>query len=223
MIVEREVVEGFAIEVDRTTIVARQLGTQQPARDLGSIDAIGPIGAAVTDSRQDAMQQLVDQPARHRFDAFAFTRRKAHQPCAMTFELEFAQLLDAGADVPDRGNQIQPLEPFEKRFDLEVDDALGLFRLAFAIADRFLHHSAEVIDVVQVNVLQRIEALVEIARYAKVDHQDGPVAPLADHAFKLVRSDYRRGGGKRSNHDVGELQIGLKAVEGDRGPIKLTG
>ena len=67
------------------------------------------------------------------------------------------------------GTRLEPIEPFLERLDFATDDALGLFGFTFAIANRFLHHGAQVVDVVQVNVLHRVEPLVEIARHAQID------------------------------------------------------
>src|ERR1700678_1534262 len=102
------------------------------------------------------MKQFVRQSARQQLDPLALDRLELRQPSARPPQLIVAQPLDAVADVLDSGSQVEAGEPFEERFEFELDDLPGLFGFALAIAERALNQRAEIVDIVQINILQRV-------------------------------------------------------------------
>ena len=110
------------------------------------------------------------------------------------FIKELEQALDTVADVLDRRREIETREPFEERFELELDDLFGLLGFAFAVSKRTLNECAEIVDIVQVYILQRVEALVEVARHAHVDQEHRAVAALANHNFEFLGAENWFGG-----------------------------
>ncbi len=79
------------------------------------------------------MEELVDHSARERFDTGALDWFEPGEPRAMPVQLDVAQTFDTGAYVLDRGYEIETVEPFEERFEFELDDGRGLLRLALAL------------------------------------------------------------------------------------------
>src|SRR5208282_6566802 len=120
--------------------------------------------AALLESRQNTMKQFVGKPPSKQFDSLALRRLELRQPSARPPHFVVAQPLNAVADILDGGRQVETREPFEERFEFELDDLFGLFGLALAIAERPLNERAEIVDIVQIDVLQRVQPLVKIAR-----------------------------------------------------------
>src|SRR4029077_16563377 len=123
------------------------------------------------------------------FHSLALGRFELREPSAMPPHLDVAQPLDTVADVLDSRSQVESVEPLEKRFELEVDNLLGLFRFALAIAERAIHQRAEIVDVVQVNVLHRVQALVEIARHPHIEKKQRVVALLAASRYESLGAE----------------------------------
>ena len=135
----------------------------------------------------------------------------------MAAEFAVAQLFDTDADVLDRRHQVQPVHPAHERGERVGHDRLGLVGFARALAQRLGHHRAEVVDVVQVDVLHRVEPLVEVARHAHVDEEHRTVAAFAQDGLEIVGLEHRARGCERADHDVGNFQVGTMVFEGDGG------
>ena len=121
------------------------------------------------------------------------------------------------------GTRSSPLSHRENLSSSDLDDLLGLLRLAFAFPARFIRRRAKVVDIVEIDVVDRVEPFVEVARHAHVDQEHRAVAPLAHDRFELAGLEHRFGGRDRSDHYVGELQVGPVVVVGNRDTAQLAG
>src|SRR5690349_5806688 len=168
------------------------------------------------------MEELIHHSARERFDTGALDWFEPGEPHAMPVQFDVAQAFDTCAYVLDRRDQVETVEPFEERFEFELDDGRGLLRLALALFARFGHDGAEIVDIVQVDVLHRVEPFVEVAGHAEVDQEHRAVTPLADDRLELLGAKDRTRRGERAYNYVGDFQIRLEAVEGDGSATKVT-
>ena len=106
--------------------------------------------------------------------------------------------------------------------DFLDDDFLGLLGLALAIAKRLLRDRVEIVDVVEVDVFDFVEALVEIARHAEIDQKHRPILALANDRLDIMMREHRLGHRQRPDQDVGDAQVGLVVFEWDRGAAEIA-
>src|SRR5208282_1029960 len=207
----------IVVRVIEAVVMRVGFSTQQAAGDLGGERGIERFVVVMLEAGQNAMKQFVGQSVSEQFDSVAHRGFELRQPSAMPSHLDVAQPFDTVADVLDGGGQVETREPLEERLEFELDDLFGLFGFALAIAERSFNQRAEIVDVVQIDVLQRVQPLVEIARHAHVDQKHRPVAAFANHGLEFVGTQHRFGGCDRTDKHVHHLEVRLVVVERHRG------
>src|SRR5579885_297891 len=169
------------------------------------------------------MEQLVGEPARQALNPLALFAVEGRQPTLMARQLVATYLLDTRANLLDRGNEVESLEPAHEGVGLELDYLLGLLRFALALLERFFRHRPEIIDVVQIKIGDQIDPLVEVAGHAKVDQEHRAVMALAHDRLAFRGVEHRSADRERSDHYVSKLQIRLVAIERHRGAVERAG
>ena len=88
-----------------------------------------------------------------------------------------ADLLQPLAQRHDGGDHLDVALARQELADLALDERLGPLGLARALAQVRVHHLLEVVDVVAVDVVERVHARLDVAGHGDVDEEQRPPAP----------------------------------------------
>ncbi len=129
----------------------------------------------------------------------------------------------AGAERDDGGGERLLLRPGLEAARLLVGDGGGAGGLRGAALERLADDLGEGIDVVQVHVVELVDARVDVAGDGDVDEEEAPaLAGLARALDQIVR-DHVAGARRRRDDDVGLDQRPLQIAEGARLAADVAG
>ncbi len=78
------------------------------------------------------------------------------------------------------------------------------------------HHFLEVVDVVEVDVVQVIDAGVQVPGHRDIDEEQGPLLAPPHHPLDLVPADEDVPGAGGADEDIGREELILDLFQGDR-------
>ena len=132
------------------------------------------------------MENLVNDGARHRFDCLFLLLIKAVHHRHGLFELHLSYLIEAPPQGDNRGDHIEGLYPPVEALDLLLDNLLRHLRLTLSLLHIGGHNTGEVVDIVDVDIVDIIDAGVDVPRHRYIDKEHGPVLALLEHRTYLL-------------------------------------
>ena len=124
--------------------------------------------------------------------------RGVGQPGQRLAHLALPDLLEPLAQRDDGRDHLDVALAREELGDLALDERLGALGLARALAQVGVDHLLEVVDVVAVHVVERVDAGLDVARHRDVDEEQRPAAAAVHDARAPSRRADDRLGGARS-------------------------
>src|SRR5581483_10277245 len=196
----------------------RGIEGEQPvddARDLGGRLAVLALRDLLQD-RERNVQDLVHDRARHRLERASLVGLEPAQGGERTLELDPPDAVELAAERDDRGRQVLARHRAPEALRLLVDDLLRAHGLSPPLRPVLVGDARQVVDVVEVDVLDVVDAGVEVARHPEVDEEHRAAPPRAQHVVQLRRPEDVTGRGDGAEDDVGEVEVLREALERDR-------
>ena len=125
------------------------------------------------------MEKLVHDLRGHGFDGPSLALVQPREQRFRLLQLRLADLLGAGPQRGDRGDDVERGVPFVEPLRLCRDDRLGALGLPPSQRQRLDDDLFEVVDVVEVAPVELADRGVEVARNCEVDEQEPAPAPAA--------------------------------------------
>src|SRR3972149_8139366 len=168
------------------------------------------------------VENLADHRGGHIFQGLPLLFRQSLEACAERF-LQFspADLLQFLSQGHDGRHLFERVEPAEKHSYLFVHDLLGFLRLARPLPQLLVGHLFQVIDIVEVGVIDLVDAGIEIARNPEIDQEHGFLPSLFQSIPNGLGPQQDLGRTAGADHHVGHLKVARKILVADRVALKL--
>ena len=189
-------------------------GPVRNRRAAASASAASPSSAASRSAADGACSRRLVSVAAS-CSSTASRRLAGGQLAPRLGEQRVARGLGLAAQLADRGRGVPHLEARHERVDVGVDDAPRRGGLGLARLHVLVHDLPQVVDRVEVDVLERADRGVDVARHGEVEHEHRPVAALLERAPHVVEPDHEAGARGRGDDDVGLRQVRGERVEAD--------
>src|SRR3989304_1777031 len=168
------------------------------------------------------VENLADHRGGHIFQGLPLLFRQSLEACAERF-LQFspADLLQFLSQGHDGRPLFERAEPAEKHSYLFVHDLLGFLRLARPLPQLLVGHLFQVIDIVEVGVIDLVDAGIEIARNPEIDQEHGFLPSLFQSLPNGLGPQEDLGRTAGADHHVGHGKGARKILVADRVALKL--
>ena len=132
------------------------------------------------------MHDLVDDAAGERFDGHLLLGRKRSQAAAHAVQLGLAQGLKMLLQADDGGNDLGGLGALLEAAHLLFHHQLGAHRFLAAVADVRGHDLLQIVDVVDEDSVEIVEAGIDVARHRNVNEEHGAVLARVEKLFAVL-------------------------------------